>query len=433
MEKKDYKKEYENLLEKYDNLELEFNHINRELYYIKSSRLYKSTLVIRKMLTPVRRAFSVFDKKQLNRIKLQKIIDKSSKIAIVPCSFEFDEIVNQRPINYAKYLGDNGYTVIYIAWQWNRQDKVKSVFKFVHENVFQVPLYDFLDLKLDYSKPEKKIFYVNFPNELFSQLAYDLRYEGFLIHYDIMDEWEEFQKVGQADWYKKNVEEKFVMEADYVSAVSPYLVDKFKNKRTDISLSPNGYYKKLTGEGNRNIALKTIKDGKINIGYFGHLTDSWFDWDMIFEVASKNEDFVFHFIGYGLSERCAKKISEFKNIKYYGKVPTASLHEYVREWNIGIIPFKNTDLAKAVDPIKIYEYAFMGLHTVVTGITHLESCPNTYVVNDAKEFAEVVRKICSNPTLEDNKEFLENSTWEVRFSKFLKDYEIEGVNKLYEK
>lgn len=433
MKEKDYKNEYDQLLEKYENLEMEFKRMNRELYYIKSSRAYKSVLVLRRCINPLRKCFSVFNKKRFYANKVQKIIDRSSKVAIVPCSFEFDEFVNQRPIDFAKFLADNGYTVIYVAWQWNREDKINNQFKFVHENVFQIPLYDFLDLNLEYSKPEKKVFYMSFPNEIFSQLSYDLRYEGFFIHYDIMDEWEEFFKVGQASWYKKQVEEKCVLEADFVSAVSPHLIDKFKNIRSDISLIPNGYYKKLTGEANKNIALRSLKDGKVNIGYFGHLTDSWFNWDLVFEVASQNKNYIFHFIGYGLSSETEEKMKKYENIKYYGKIPTEQLYQYVKDWNIGIIPFKESDLAKSVDPIKIYEYIYMGLNVIVSGITHMNRYPNTSVIKDAKEFKTKVDDICKDFSLENADRFLEESTWEARFSKFLEAYETKGVNELYEK
>lgn len=433
MRQTDYKKKYDELLEKYEALESEFKIMNRELYYIKCSRLYKMTLVLRKAIRPVRKATSFLNPKNAKVKKINKFLKGSSKVAIVPCSFEFDDIVNQRPINYAKYLSNLGYRVLYVVWQWDENTEINNAYKIVHENVLQIPLYDFLKFDLDFSIAKNKIFYINFPNEIFSVKAYELREQGFFIHYDIMDDWEEFQKVGQADWFIKSVEEQLILSADYVSAVSPFLVDKFKNLRKDIALSPNGYYIHMTGENNKNIARREIENGKINIGYFGHLTDSWFNWDMIISLAKKNSNYCFHIIGYGLSEETEERIKKCDNITYYGKVPMTQLYQYVRDWNIGIIPFKELTLAKAVDPIKIYEYIFMGLPTIVSGIKHLSSYPNTFVIETLEEFEKTVEKITIDSNIIKNADsFLENSTWEARFEKMMEEYVGKGVSDLYE-
>lgn len=49
-----------------------------------------------------------------------KWAETANKVAIIPCSFEFDELVNQRPINAAKYFASKGYKVLFIAWQWKK-------------------------------------------------------------------------------------------------------------------------------------------------------------------------------------------------------------------------------------------------------------------------------------------------------------------------
>lgn len=432
MNKINYKKLYEDLKEQYDVLNEDFERTNQELYYIKSSRSYKIVEIIRKIIKPLRKLKIFFDKEHYAKHKIEKFINNGDKIAIIPCSFEFDEFVNQRPINYARYLADNGYKVLYIAWQWDVDNKISNNFKIVYDNILQIALYDFIKFKITYNRNIEKIFYINFPHDIFEELIFDLRYQGFKIHYDIMDEWEEFQKVGQASWYNKEIEKKIIMEADYVSAVSVALIEKFTNLRSDIQLSPNGYYKQVTGYENKNIALKRIKEDKINIGYFGHLTSSWFDWEMLFEVARNNSNFHFHIIGYDLSDYNQKKIENSSNITYYGKISTKELANYVKDWNIGIIPFKQSSLAKAVDPIKIYEYLYMGLPVIVSGIEHLSSYPKTIVVHDVKEFVSAVYKITESKAKNNIDKFLEEATWEKRFSKFLEEYKKEGINGFYE-
>lgn len=434
MEKKDYKREYEILLEKYETLKSENQTLNNQLYSIQCSRSYRISRMISHLYMPVRKMKDTFKRYTAKNKKVQKYIDSSKKLVIIPSSFEFDSFVNQRPFNLAKYLSNNGYNVLFVVWQWERNEKINNSYQYVYKNVFQIPLYGFLEGTFDYTKVESKYYFINFPNVRFLEKIDELRSDGFYIYYDIMDEWEEFQKVGQASWYDRNVEEKIILKSDLVSAVSKYLIDKFKHLRGDILLSPNGYFEELTGKQNRNISKKEIENGIVNIGYFGHLTDSWFNWGLIFDLARKHKNYVFHIIGYGAPEKIIEKIGEYDNIKYYGKILMSDLCKYVRDWNIGIIPFIDSNLAKAVDPIKIYEYIYMGLPVIVSGIENVKDYPNVHYISDnATDFSKAVDEILSKKEFNDIEKFLEESTWEARFSQILKEMEKKGMSELYGK
>lgn len=429
-----YNKKYNELLIEYKQLEAEYKKLNNQLFILTNSRSYKLSKLISKIYKPIRNAKNLLTKKNIYIKKIQKFVNSNQKLVIIPCSFEFDEYVNQRPINFAKYFSNKGYNVLYIVWQWDKYTKVNNSYMNVYKNVFQIPLYDFLESNISYDNLAEKLFCINFPNEVFLDLAYTLRSDGFYVYYDIMDEWEEFQKVGQSDWYNKNVEESLIMTADLVSAVSPYLVDKFNDIRHDILLSRNGFYMELTGLKSKNISLKSINNNKINIGYFGHLTDSWFDWNMIIDLAKNNNNYIFHIIGYGIPEKIEKEISNINNIICYGKIPTSQLFNYVKDWNIGMIPFIESDLAKAVDPIKIYEYLYMGLPVIVSGIESVKNYPKTYYINSQDEFKQSIELIVKNiNNMENIDKFLDESTWNARFEIILKAYKREGINILYEK
>jgi hypothetical protein len=70
--------------------------------------------------------------------------NQAERIAIIPCGFEFDELVNQRPINAAKYFAAQGYLVLFVAWQWSPNDTLSKGCGEVWPNVYQVPLFDFV-------------------------------------------------------------------------------------------------------------------------------------------------------------------------------------------------------------------------------------------------------------------------------------------------
>ena len=235
----------------------------------------------------------------------------------------------------------------------------------------------------------------------------------------MMDEWEEFYKVGQASWFKKQLEEQAVKASDLVLAVSKPLKKKYEYINQDIIVLGNGYSKHVSGTP--NISLKEeSSDGLIHIGYFGHMTDSWFDWDIVFSLAEDGRFFI-HLIGYGMSEELEKRVRSTTNLKFYGKVHPSELEEYVRRWHVGMIPFKKSTLSEAVDPIKIYEYLYFGLPTVSSGIPHIGDYPLVQHCENAEDFKKAIHTIYHltiNEKSHDHERlesFLENATWEKRF------------------
>lgn len=338
-------------------------------------------------------------------------LNSAEKVVFIPCSFEFDELVNQRPINAAKYFAEKGYKVIFIAWQWTPQESLSKGCSRVWQNVYQVPLYEFASLTKKCRLSDKTaLFIITLPAQVFIPAIYDFRAQGCHIAYDIMDEWECFNQVGQAPWYRREVEENIILQSDYVCGVAPSLRDKFASLRSDIEVIGNGYSEKILGD-TRNIAQRTAN----KVGYFGHLTDSWFDWDIVFKLAAHYPQYSFEIIGYGEPEWVIEKVKNFANIVLVGKVMPKDLHQYVKEWSIGLIPFKSGELAQAVDPIKIYEYLYFGLPTLVTGIEHIKRYPMTYFSNgtDILElFKTTLNCERSSPELET---FLKETTWTARF------------------
>jgi len=361
----------------------------------------------------------------LKRVKLE-----GEMLVIIPCAFEFCELVNQRPINAAKYFSARGYFVVFVVWQWSRDDAQENRPVHVWPGVFQVALFEFLDCRENFPSRRKKALYiVSFPAPVLVDFVPELRKKGYAIIYDIMDEWEEFSKVGQAIWYEKDVEESLVLQSDLVTAVAPSLVDKFTPIRKDIVLIGNGYTPDVLGCDHKDVSRRLSVDHEsknFTIGYFGHLTDAWFDWSLLFETSKNYPEVRFEIIGYGASVQMVKKITNYPNIKLLGKVVPSELHVFVCNWDAAIIPFLPGKLAEAVDPIKIYEYIYFGLSVFVTGMPHLSEYPGVVahdrgdVVQNFGKFIESVGAQSIKNKVE-RAEFLEKTTWDARFDCLVKN------------
>jgi hypothetical protein len=361
--------------------------------------------------------------KSLNDLILGK---KLKGLVVITSAMEFEEVYNQRTINLAKYYSENDYAVLYVVWQWQSSEKLEKSYQNVYENIYQVPLYPFIATIPALNALEFKgenSFFVTFPAKAFLNMFPTFHQMGYKVVYDIMDEWEEFYKVGHAPWYNMKVEEEITKQAGLVFAVSKPLSDKFNYIREDIYVVGNGFSEKLSGE--KDIALKTpAEDGRIHTGYFGHLTDSWLDWDILIEMI-KEDKFFIHLIGYGIPERLEKELKNYENVRYYGKVHPSELAAHVKNWHVGLIPFKKSALSQAVDPIKIYEYLYFGLPTVSSGIPHIGAYPHVTHADHSGEFKAAVEKAYQQLMTDADKNadleaFLAKSTWEKRFE-FIED------------
>ena len=354
---------------------------------------------------------------------------------VVTSPFVFDEFFNQRVINFSKFLSKDGWGIVYVAWRWSEQEAIPSIGEEVYRNIFQIPVDMFLRNTQAFAQvqTEQNYFVVEFPYPGFFLGGLKLRRHGFTLVYEIIDEWEEFHKVGQALWFNKELESAFVINANVVTAVSQPLIEKFSPLRQGIHLSPNGYTPAFLGEEHRNIAAKNqVQKDAVHLGYFGHLTESWFDWDFLLKVLQlarkKGLNLFVHLIGYGEPD-LQKKLARYSDrVKFYGKVHPSELYKYVQNWDAAMIWFRSGKLSEAVDPIKIYEYLYFGLPTIVKGIDHLKDFPLTYVVSNEVQAVETLIAVRQNrlngrrnhqeitSAVEDR---LASSTWEHRFADLL--------------
>ncbi|GAB1594603.1 polysaccharide pyruvyl transferase family protein [Lysobacter claricitrinus] len=357
------------------------------------------------------------------------------RVAIVPSAFEFDELVNQRPINLAKYLASRGYCVIFAAWQWSREERLQRSNQEVYPGVVQVDLYSLLDRleQVDVRSDRDSLFVFTLPAPELVSLHTVARARGFSIVYDILDDWRGFHEVGQAPWYDGAAEAEMVLAADVVAAVSPALADRFAGLRRDIAVIGNGYTPEVLGVENRFAARRT-RDGAVRrcVGYFGHLTDAWFDWQVVLETARLLPQFDFEFIGYGEPAWVRQEVEQLENVRMVGKVPPKDLWQFANAWSVAIAPFRPGLLAEAIDPIKVYEYLYFGLPVVCTGIPHLRDYPGVRVVEGADALSSACIELADSASSEEELEaFLGSTTWQARFDRLTELSSQASVRDIY--
>jgi glycosyltransferase involved in cell wall biosynthesis len=103
------------------------------------------------------------------------------------------------------------------------------------------------------------------------------------------------------------------------------------------------------------------------IGYLGAVAP-WFDFDRVREVATAHPDWEVVLVGpvmLGVEER-VKALTSLPNVTRRAPVAYADVPRLLRDFTVGLIPFRYDELTRGVNPNKMYEYLAMGLPVVAT-------------------------------------------------------------------
>jgi hypothetical protein len=328
----------------------------------------------------------------------------------------FTESEGQRPTRLARELAKRGIPVIFCYWRWKTSEP-PQIAKFPH--VFCLPIDEFTNnfdsLLADprFSGLSRSLV-MEFPYPGLMEVVNYANAFGWKTVYDVIDDWEEFHRCGQAFWFDAAFESYLLHNADLSTFTCPTLLAKLAVDREHCEMLPNAF-EDWAASKMESIEHKA-SSGKITIGYFGHLTSSWFDWPLVVETAKKHPDWTFEIIGYGMDA----KLESLPNIVHLGKVEHCRLPDYAKRWDVAMIPFKPSKLSEAVDPIKIYEYIALELPTVVTGMPHLASYPGVFTAESLSEFETAVEHAVENPLNDETvRRFLGDNRWSNRVDRLL--------------
>jgi polysaccharide pyruvyl transferase CsaB len=287
----------------------------------------------------------------------------SPRVVAVFSGTQLLESEGQRPTQLALALARRGTPVVFVYWrwwdhEWRPQDRLE-------EGIVQIPI------DVVTRRPEmltaafeglERIALFEFPYPGFFETLAAASSAGWITVYDVIDDWEEFHRVGQAVWYDEEFERHLIGACDAVFAINESLAARVR------ALGGPGV--ELLGNGLKaGIAEvrepRTLARGEVTVGYFGYLAGAWFDWELIAEAAARRPGWRFYLIGYGGSPE-GTVLPE--NVELLGKQPQPDLAAFAANWDVAVIPFKPDRLAVGADPIKTYEYLAMGLPVVVTGV-----------------------------------------------------------------
>lgn len=332
------------------------------------------------------------------------------------------ESEGQRPTQLVRELVRRREPVVFLYWRWSQDEWCPQ--DRLDDGILQIPL------DVATRAPEmlagafrglRRLAWIEFPHPSFFELTASLNATGWYTLYDVLDHWKEFHAVGQAIWYDEDFERHLITAADAVFAINRPLAERVRELGGEwVEIVPNGL---LPGIEEIRVPRR-LERGDVTLGYFGHLTPAWFDWDLVAEVARRRPGWRIYLIGYGGDP--PEELPE--TVELLGKQPQHELSGYAENWDVATIPFRAGTLAAGADPIKTYEYLAMGLPVVATGV-HPPAGGEEFVerVEGVEEFLAAVeratRRNAEADSAERRRSFAATCTWGHRLDAMLETVE----------
>ena len=327
----------------------------------------------------------------------------------------------QRPTQLALRLAAEGYVVAFVYWRWTREEWRPQ--DHLDRGIVQIPvdlvLERFTEVFREVPFPRRHLL-LCFPHAGFFEPIALARARGFTVAYDVMDDWMEFSRVGQAFWYDEAFERHLIGTAEAVFAVNEPLARHLEALGCEAPVVvPNGVSPAIAEVDEE----RPLERGAVTVGYFGYLAGAWFDWELVAGAARSRPEWRFHLVGYGGGP---EGLELPPNVVLLGKKPQRQLAAFARNWDVGVVPFKAERLAAGADPIKTYEYLAMGLPVVTTGVFPPAGAEN--LVQRAAGLAEFLSLVeeaarTEERGREERVAFAAGCTWEARALQILRELE----------
>lgn len=188
-------------------------------------------------------------------------------------------------------------------------------------------------------------------------------------------------------------EDVLLRQADLVFAHSKALFDRCSKLTDQVHVFQYGFNREIFARaGDQPVDLKAIP--RPILGYVGGI--HWhIDVELLEQVALAHQDKSLVLVG--PLQMDVSRLQRLPNVHFLGQKPYAELPNYIRHFDLGLIPYVLSDYTKSVYPTKLNEYLIMGKPVVSTKLPEVEYFNQCHqgVVSIAGNHEDFVRRIAS--------------------------------------
>lgn len=248
------------------------------------------------------------------------------------------------------------------------------------------------------------------PSMLALQLLSEATFSGSF--YDAMDDFPAFY-TGWSRLAMAIRERRTVRAVSTVYTSSTALWKRLKPLKGDVRLVLNACASDRLPEIPRLRRLESNQTAVIC--YIGTIAQ-WFDWGILHALAQSHPKARFRLIGPVYAQ---PSVSLPENVSLEPALPHAEALQAMAQCDVGLIPFKQTELTSSVDPIKFYEYRAMGLPVVSSAFGEMalrRESDGVYLIDQDSDLEKVINQaLTSAVTPSSIEQFRKNNSWEYRF------------------
>ena len=225
-----------------------------------------------------------------------------------------------------------------------------------------------------------------------------------------------------------NLEERRLLNvADIVFTTSPAL-----QKKCSLQNHNAHYFSNVVDQEHFSLALKVAplpgelqKIPEPRAGYIGVLSDFKVDFQLLSDVARNHPEWHFVMIGEereGQVSPQVQKLRAMSNVHFLGYHAYQALPDYLRGFNVALLPTLINDYTKAMFPMKYFEYLAAGLRVVSTPLEFTKhNQAGLEIGSDAVSFGQAIQKQLSRGKLTamEANEYVADNTWSARMESML--------------
>ncbi|MDR3539794.1 MAG: glycosyltransferase family 1 protein [Desulfosporosinus sp.] len=255
--------------------------------------------------------------------------------------------------------------------------------------------------------PQPRILWLTVPSHI--NLIHS--YNPDLVIYDAVDEPKE-EFASWAPYYPT-----ILARSDLIFCSSQSIYDYFSVRHPQAYLVPNGV-DYVHFSPSKPYRPGDLPSGKPIIGYSGAIAP-WVDWELLSVVIRENPRLNFVFIG--ALFQLKKFPLKFKNIFYLGLKPYNELPAYLHHFDVGLIPFLQTEMTNGCNPIKLYEYYASGIQVLGTPLPELLTIPKINLESNPLLFSLRLRHLLEGQDSDkaERMAFAQANDWSERSGRML--------------
>lgn len=219
-------------------------------------------------------------------------------------------------------------------------------------------------------------------------------------------------------------ERRFARRADVVFASSPPLAARMREYGGDVELVTNVADVDLfrtarrDREGATDPAVAAIPGPRLV--FLGAVSGTKLDLELLLALARAHREWQVVLVGpvgLGDPETDVSALQREPNVHLLGPRRQAQLPEVLRGADVGLIPYRRSELTRSVFPMKVYEYLAAGVPVVSTSLPSLEGVAGVLRADEPEAFAAAVAAGLADrgPTGDAARSALaEGRSWEAR-------------------